>query len=186
MSDWKIGSVEITRIVEMEVTGGSKFILPDATPELCLPIEWLRPHFVDAEGQLIMSIHALVVDTGSRRILVDTCIGNDKQRTLPNWTNLQTSFLQDLEQAALSALGESQGVLGDVLGQPAPLHDARELRARSFTRLGPAESSDHALRQILFESHRVPAPGREIGAFVHQVVPLARREAGGVGREHGV
>ena len=99
MSDWKIGGVEITRIVELEMTGGSKFILPDATPELCLPIQWLQPHFVDAEGQLIMSVHALVIDTGSRRIVVDTCIGNDKQRTLPNWTNLQTSFLQDLEQA---------------------------------------------------------------------------------------
>jgi glyoxylase-like metal-dependent hydrolase (beta-lactamase superfamily II) len=46
-----------------------------------------------------MSIHALVVDTGARRIVVDTCIGNDKQRSIPNWSNLQTSFLQDLESA---------------------------------------------------------------------------------------
>lgn len=99
MQSWKIGDVEITRIVEMEVAGGSKFILPDATPEAVKPIEWLRPHFANDAGELIMSIHALVVDTGSRRIVVDTCIGNDKQRTIPNWSNLQTSFLEDLEAA---------------------------------------------------------------------------------------
>ena len=55
--------------------------------------------YMDGDGRLIMSIHALVVDTGERRIVVDTCIGNDKQRSIPNWTNLQTSFLADLEAA---------------------------------------------------------------------------------------
>jgi len=99
VNQWQIGKVRITRIVEMEVAGGSRFILPDATREACLPISWLAPHFMDAEGNLIMSIHALVVDTGERRIVVDTCIGNDKQRSIPNWSNLQTSFLEDLAAA---------------------------------------------------------------------------------------
>jgi len=99
MNQWQIGKVKITRVVEMQVTGGSRFILPDATREACLPISWLAPHFMDDAGNLIMSIHALVVDTGERRIVVDTCIGNDKQRSIPNWSNLQTSFLADLEAA---------------------------------------------------------------------------------------
>jgi glyoxylase-like metal-dependent hydrolase (beta-lactamase superfamily II) len=99
MNSWQIGEVKVTRVVEMQVSGGSRFILPDATREACLPISWLAPHFMDEQGNLIMSIHALVVDTGSRRIIVDTCIGNDKQRSIPNWSNLQTSFLTDLEAA---------------------------------------------------------------------------------------
>ena len=99
MNKWQVGEVSITRVVEMQVAGGSRFILPDATRDACLPIQWLAPHFMDAQGNLIMSIHALVVDTGERRIVVDTCIGNDKQRSIPNWTNLQTSFLADLEAA---------------------------------------------------------------------------------------
>ena len=99
MNSWQIGEVTITRVVEMEVTGGSRFILPDATRDACKPIDWLYPHFMDADGNLIMSIHALVVDTPGHTIVVDTCIGNDKQRSIPNWTNLQTSFLQDLEAA---------------------------------------------------------------------------------------
>ena len=99
MNQWQVGKIKITRIMEMEVNGGTQFILPDATREACQPIEWLRPHFMDARGNLIMSIHALVVDTGDRRIIVDTCIGNDKQRPIPAWSNLQTSFLQDLASA---------------------------------------------------------------------------------------
>ena len=96
---WRVGDVKITRIVEMEVAGGTRFLLPDATREACKPIDWLAPHFMDSKGNLIMSIHALVVDTGERRILVDTCIGNDKVREVPTWSNLQTSFLADLEKS---------------------------------------------------------------------------------------
>lgn len=99
MNKWQIGDVSVTRVVEMQVVGGSKFILPDATRDACKPIDWMHPHFMDDAGNLIMSIHALVIDAPNRRIVVDTCIGNDKQRAFPNWTNLQTSFLQDLEAA---------------------------------------------------------------------------------------
>jgi glyoxylase-like metal-dependent hydrolase (beta-lactamase superfamily II) len=99
MNQWQVGNVRITRIVELEIGGGTRFILPDATREACLPLSWMQPHFMDAEGNLVMSVHALVVDTGERRIVVDTCIGNDKKRAIPNWSHLQTSFLQDLEAA---------------------------------------------------------------------------------------
>ena len=96
---WQVGSVRISRVVELEVTGGTRFILPDATRDACRPYAWLRPHFMDDAGNLTMSIHALVVDTGERRIVVDTCIGNDKERNIPAWHRLQTSFLADLEAA---------------------------------------------------------------------------------------
>jgi glyoxylase-like metal-dependent hydrolase (beta-lactamase superfamily II) len=99
MNQWQVGKTKITRIVEMEMAGGTRFILPDATREACRAIDWLEPHFMDARGNLIMSIHALVIDTGQQRIIVDTCIGNDKQRPIPAWSNLQTSFLRDLESA---------------------------------------------------------------------------------------
>ncbi|HJU16472.1 MAG TPA: MBL fold metallo-hydrolase [Stellaceae bacterium] len=97
---WRIGRVTVTKIVELEVTGGSRFILPQATREAIRPIAWLYPHFADDEGRLRMSIHALVVETPSRRIIVDTCLGNDKEnRRIPNWNRLQTNFLADLAAA---------------------------------------------------------------------------------------
>jgi len=99
MNRWQVGNVKITRIVELEIAGGTKFILPEATPEACRDIEWLKPHFMTDEGKLIMSVHALVLDTGKRRVIVDTCIGNDKERSIPSWSHLQTSFLSDLAAA---------------------------------------------------------------------------------------
>ena len=99
MNRWQVGDVTITRIVELEVAGGSRFILPDATREAVKPIEWLAPHFADADGRLIMSIHALIVETPDRRIMVDTCLGNDKPRTIPGWNMRQGPFLDDIAAA---------------------------------------------------------------------------------------
>ena len=99
MQQWQIGQVKITRVVEMQVAGGTRFLLPQATPEAVAPIDWLAPHFVDANGKLIMSIHALIIETPTRKIMVDTCIGNDKERNVPGWNKLQLPFLADLAKA---------------------------------------------------------------------------------------
>jgi len=99
MNQWQIGKVKITRVIEMEVTGGSRFLLPQATREAIRQMEWLTPHFADEQGNLIMSIHSLIVETPTRKMIVDTCLGNDKQRNIPNWSNLQLPFLDDLKTA---------------------------------------------------------------------------------------
>jgi glyoxylase-like metal-dependent hydrolase (beta-lactamase superfamily II) len=97
---WRIGNVMVTKIVELEVTGGSRFILPQATYDEIVPIAWLQPHFADERGRLKMSIHALVIETPDRRIIVDTCLGNDKEnRRIPTWNNLRGPFLADLAAA---------------------------------------------------------------------------------------
>ena len=97
---WRIGDVTVTKVVELEVTGGSRFILPQATREAIQPIAWLRPHFADEDGRLRMSIHSFVVQTPTRRIVVDTCLGNDKQdRRIPAWNDLHGPFLADLAAA---------------------------------------------------------------------------------------
>uniref|UniRef100_UPI0025F26BDB MBL fold metallo-hydrolase n=1 Tax=uncultured Phenylobacterium sp. TaxID=349273 RepID=UPI0025F26BDB len=99
MLKWQIGDVTITRIVELEASGGTRFILPQATYEAIREIPWLMPHFAEESGKLKMSIHALVVEAPGRRIIVDTCIGNDRQREMAAWSNLQTTFLEDLKAA---------------------------------------------------------------------------------------
>ena len=96
---WQVGNVKITKVVELEATGGSRFILPDATRDAVLGIDWLQPHFMDADGRLIMSIHALIVETPDRRIMVDTCLGNDKRRAIPGWNMRSGPFLRDIAAA---------------------------------------------------------------------------------------
>ena len=50
-----------------------------------------------------MSVHALVVESQGQRILVDTCVGNDKERPIPGWDKRQGPFLEDLAAAGLPA-----------------------------------------------------------------------------------
>jgi glyoxylase-like metal-dependent hydrolase (beta-lactamase superfamily II) len=99
MNNWHVGNVKITRVIEMQVSGGSKFILPDATRDAVQEIDWLTPHFAEPDGRLIMSIHALIIEAGDRRIMVDTCLGNDKERGIPGWNMRHGPFLEDISTA---------------------------------------------------------------------------------------
>jgi len=98
--EWKVGKLKITKIVELETTGSTRFILPLASNEEIRKLPWLIPDFATAEGRLKMSIHALVVETPARRIVVDTGLGNDKQgRDVPTWNNRNTPFLETMTAA---------------------------------------------------------------------------------------
>jgi len=96
---WQIGEVTVTKIVELVNLVQVEGFFPGASTAEILEIDWLRPEFVNEDGDLILSIHALVVDTPGKRIMVDTCIGNDKARVWPDMDRLQTAFLDDLQQA---------------------------------------------------------------------------------------
>ena len=137
---WRIGEVTVTKIVELEVTGGSRFILPQATYEAVLPIGWLQPDFADERGRLKMSIHALVVETPSRRIIVDTCLGNDKEnRRIPTWNKLQTSVSRRSRRCRLSARDDRHGGVHPSPRRSCRLeHDAgrREAGSRPFPMRG--------------------------------------------------
>src|ERR1700723_3518927 len=100
---WNIGKVKITKIVELETVGSTRFILPLASNDEIRKLPWLIPHFATEEGRLKMSIHSLVVETPSRRIVVDTGLGNDKQgRNVPTWNN-QRPFPRNPDGSRISA-----------------------------------------------------------------------------------
>jgi glyoxylase-like metal-dependent hydrolase (beta-lactamase superfamily II) len=96
---WKIGNVTVTRVIEVDLPTPGGFVLPDALPENLAKIPWLAPHFVTPDGMLRMSIHALIVESQGRKILVDTCLGNDKKRPIPDWNMRSGPFLQQLADA---------------------------------------------------------------------------------------
>ncbi len=105
MNQWRIGDVSIERVVEVQTTGGTRFLLPDATRDAVLPIDWLRPEFADDNGNLVMCIHSYVLKTPEQTILIDTALGNQKQRPIPLWHQRSGSYLQDL--AAMGVAPES-------------------------------------------------------------------------------
>ena len=97
---WKIGDVTITRVVESVQAIPPTDVLPSATAEVIEShASWLRPNFVDDDGNLVMSVHALGVTAGDRRIIIDTCIGNDRRVPGMEFLYLQTPFLDDLADA---------------------------------------------------------------------------------------
>jgi len=54
---------------------------------------------VTAEGQLISSVHSLLVESRGQRIVIDTCLGNDKPRIVPQWNRRQGQFLAQISAA---------------------------------------------------------------------------------------
>lgn len=103
MQRWQIGDVSITRVIETEdASMPAAAVLPEATPQNVLPIGWLRPHYVDERGRLISSIFSLLVQSRGKRIVVDTCLGNDKPRIVPHWNQRQGRFLADIAAAGFA------------------------------------------------------------------------------------
>jgi glyoxylase-like metal-dependent hydrolase (beta-lactamase superfamily II) len=108
MLSWQVGAVTITRIVEIELPvpySERRPFLAEATPEALRRIGWLWPDYVTPEGHLKLSIHALLVEAPGLRLVVDTCIGNDRPRAITGNQALATSFLADLEGAGWSREG---------------------------------------------------------------------------------
>jgi glyoxylase-like metal-dependent hydrolase (beta-lactamase superfamily II) len=94
---WDVGHVKITKVMELETIGSTRFILPQADTASIQAMSWLVPAFATPDGKLKMSIHSLVVETPSHRIVVDTGLGNDKTgRGVPTWNNLKTPFLDTM------------------------------------------------------------------------------------------
>jgi glyoxylase-like metal-dependent hydrolase (beta-lactamase superfamily II) len=96
-----LGRLRITAVVERAGPTRATWLLPDATPEaLARHREWLAPHFLDEKGRFLQSIHAFVIEAPGLRAIVDTCVGNDKDRGgRAPFHMLQTTFLDDLTAA---------------------------------------------------------------------------------------
>jgi glyoxylase-like metal-dependent hydrolase (beta-lactamase superfamily II) len=101
MKTQTIGDIRIDRVVDMEGSFSSiDFLLPEANPDEIIDQagDWLCPRFVDpADNNVIMSFHSLLIRTGKYTILVDSCIGDDKERpNRPPWHHKKGPFLDNL------------------------------------------------------------------------------------------
>lgn len=73
---WQVGDVRITRVDERCDPYPVGAMLDGVTPDDLAPHRaWLAPHFVNERGDLLVSVHALVIESDGLRIIVDTCLG---------------------------------------------------------------------------------------------------------------
>jgi len=76
------GDLTIHRVVEMEISWDPALeFLPKLTPErLAENRDWLRPAALDVTDRIILCFQSYIVQTPHHTILVDSCVGNDKDR----------------------------------------------------------------------------------------------------------
>jgi glyoxylase-like metal-dependent hydrolase (beta-lactamase superfamily II) len=96
---WQVGETTITKIEEIVYPEFSD-VIPAATPDVVKKVKWLFPDFVTEEGMLKLSIHSLIVETQNAKLIVDTCIGNDRDRNpFEVMHMLSTSYMEDMKAA---------------------------------------------------------------------------------------
>ncbi|WP_137891204.1 MBL fold metallo-hydrolase [Ramlibacter sp. 2FC] len=101
--NFSIGDMTVHRIVEMESPFLPAFeMLPGLTQEvLDANRDWLQPHSLGPGDVFSLCYQSYIVRTPHHTILVDSCLGNDKQRGRPEW-HLKTD---DTYMRALAAAG---------------------------------------------------------------------------------
>jgi glyoxylase-like metal-dependent hydrolase (beta-lactamase superfamily II) len=77
LAQWQVGEARITAIVEQPLEG-LEGLITKAKSEALAEIDWLKPHYLDENGQMIGLIQCFVVEIGGRLAVVDTCVGDEK------------------------------------------------------------------------------------------------------------
>lgn len=104
MSPLKIGHFQVQRVVETEGPFAPvEFLLPAVDmARVEAQAHWLRPAYLSADNQLVMGFHSHVLRTGRHNILIDTCVGNHKERPQrAGWHRQESGYLRTLAQAGL-------------------------------------------------------------------------------------
>ena len=111
-----IGAATITRIEESyEPNFEAKTFFSDWRDEsVAEHLPWMVPnHFEPATGWIKLSVHSWLIEIGGRRILIDTCIGNHKDRPLrPKWHQMNTPYLERLAKAGVTPAALSRSRYG--------------------------------------------------------------------------
>lgn len=100
-----LGDVEVTRVLEFH---GRAMGMDESFPEI--PAEefeaersWLDPDFWSpADNGFVSAVQTWVLRSAGRTILVDTGVGNHKERPYsPHWRHLNTDYLDNLARAGV-------------------------------------------------------------------------------------
>ena len=104
MSKWSLGQFTVDRVVETQGPFAPvDFLLPQVDlARIDATAPWLRPRYLSDDDRVVMSFHSHVIDTGRQRILVDACVGNDKERPMrPGWHRQRFGWMEALAAAGL-------------------------------------------------------------------------------------
>lgn len=148
--------------------------LPNSTPEqLAAEAHWLRPHYASADlVHGLLSFHSYLLRSPTQTVLIDACMGNDKERGgHPLFHRLQTPWLSRL--AALGVQPEDVDYVlcthlhGDHVGWNTCLRDGRWVP--TFPRARYVFSKvEYEHRRAAFEAD----PSAGFGIFADSILPV--------------
>ena len=103
----QLGNVVLNRIIETE-SADPYFdpigFFPQTTPaDWERHKAWMQPRCMDpVSGKLVLTIQSFLVRTRHHTILVDTCVGDNKPRSMPSWNMTGSGkFLENLAAAGV-------------------------------------------------------------------------------------
>lgn len=177
----KIGGFRID-VIEEQVDVPLLFseFLPNSQPS---PIQaecsWLRPHFANTElTHGLLSFHSYLLRSDRHTVLIDTCMGNDKDRGgHPLFHKLRTSWLTRL--AALGVEPEDVDYVlcthlhGDHVGWNTRLHDGRWTPTFPKARY-VFSKTEYEHRRAIFEADAAT----DRGVFADSVWPVTQAGQG--------
>ena len=170
---FSVGDLTLHRIIEQETTFMPAVeMLPDLTPELLAENkDWLqKARAIDDNGVFILCFQSYIVETPHHPILIDSCIGNDKQRpTRPNW-HLKTD---DSYMRALAAAGFSVGDIDFVMCTHLhPDHVGWNTRLENGRWVPTFPNARYGFGQPEFDYWTGQNAKAEVPAFADSVLPI--------------
>ncbi|REF73343.1 MBL fold metallo-hydrolase [Paracoccus versutus] len=100
-----INGIDIYQVIEMDIGIEVHWTFEHvATTEEVRKIPWLFPTYVAEDGSFQAIVQSFVVAIGNRVVVIDTCIGNEKDRMieLPRWSHLQTNFMESFRKTGFA------------------------------------------------------------------------------------
>jgi glyoxylase-like metal-dependent hydrolase (beta-lactamase superfamily II) len=106
MRDLELGKLKIKKVFESDGALPFSMALPEASAEDFARLKrwyWSDELSLDpAQALFKLSMHSFVLQVDGMNIMIDTCNGNDKSRSVPFADKLQTPYLANLAAAGLS------------------------------------------------------------------------------------
>lgn len=100
-----VGDVKLTLVEELVMPTSARWLFPDHEAPFDVlegARSWLEPHMLNERGHILQSIHSWMIEADGMRIVVDTGIGNDKDRAgggFEGWHMRSGPYLDDLAEA---------------------------------------------------------------------------------------
>ena len=101
---WQVGACTLTAVVENETPHipPGLFFAGVKEEDVARHASWLVPDFADERGRVTLRVQAFVIESRGRRVLVDPCVGNFKNRPMPFWHQQSWPFLERFAAAGFA------------------------------------------------------------------------------------